>query len=116
MDTCPVGVATQNPELRKKFAGDPDHVVNFMTFIAQDVREIMAELGFRTIEEMVGRTDVLEAKQAVDIGKLKVLICPRLLYQPDMPDKVGRFCQEQQDHGLEDSIDMQQLLRFVSQL
>ena len=60
LDTCPVGVATQNPELRKNYIGDPDHVVNFMRFVAQDVREIMAELGFRTIEEMVGRTDCLE--------------------------------------------------------
>ena len=76
LDTCPVGVATQNPELRKKFAGDPAHVVNFMTFIAQDVREIMAQLGFRTIEEMVGRTDVLEAKQVVAHWKAKALICP----------------------------------------
>jgi glutamate synthase (ferredoxin) len=71
LDTCPVGVATQNPELRKKFAGDPDHVVNFMNFIAQDVRELMAELGFRKIEEMIGRTDVLETKQAIAHWKAK---------------------------------------------
>jgi glutamate synthase (ferredoxin) len=110
LDTCPVGVATQNPELRKKFAGDPQHVVNFMTFIAQDVREIMAQLGFRTIEEMVGRTDVLEAKKAVEHWKAKGIDLSALLYQPDMPDNVGRFCQEKQDHGLEDSIDMKELL------
>lgn len=110
LDTCPVGVATQNPELRKKFAGDPQHVVNFMTFIAQDVREIMAQLGFRTIEEMVGRTDVLEAKQAVAHWKAKGIDLSALLYQPEMPDNVGRFCQEKQDHGLEASIDMKELL------
>jgi glutamate synthase (NADPH/NADH) large chain len=74
MDTCPVGVATQNPELRKNFAGDPQHVVNFMTFVAQDLREIMAELGFRTIEEMVGRTDCLDAVQASITGRRKALI------------------------------------------
>ncbi len=62
LDTCPVGIATQNPELRDKFTGEPDYVVNFMNFIAEEVREIMAELGFRTIEEMVGRTDVLTSK------------------------------------------------------
>ena len=63
LDTCPVGVATQNPELRKKFMGEPDHVVNYMRFVAQEVREIMAELGFRTVEEMVGRTDVLQVSE-----------------------------------------------------
>jgi glutamate synthase (ferredoxin) len=110
LDTCPVGVATQNPELRKKFAGDPQHVVNFMTFIAQDVREIMAQLGFRTIEEMVGRTDVLEARKAVEHWKAKGIDLSALLYQPEMPDSVGRFCQEPQDHGLENSIDMKELL------
>ena len=66
LDTCPVGVATQNPELREKFAGDPAHVVNFMRFIAQEMREHMAELGFRTINEMVGRSDRLEMRRAVE--------------------------------------------------
>ena len=65
LDTCPVGVATQNPELRKKFMGSPDHVVSFLRFVAQDMREIMAGLGFRTIDEMVGRTDRLEPKKAI---------------------------------------------------
>ena len=74
LDTCPVGVATQNPELRDKFAGDPDHVVNFMRFVAEEVREIMAELGFRTVEEMVGRTDVLTSQRtcAKNIGKRSI--------------------------------------------
>ena len=73
LNTCPVGVATQNPELRKNFTGDPAHAVNFMRFIAQEVREIMAQLGFRTLEEMVGRTDVLESTRAVDHWKTKGL-------------------------------------------
>lgn len=110
LDTCPVGVATQNPELRKKFAGDPQHVVNFMTFIAQDVREMMAELGFRTIEEMVGRTDVLESKQAVEHWKAKGVDLSPLLHQPEMGEDVGRFCQMAQDHGLDRSLDVTKLL------
>ncbi|MBP1965130.1 glutamate synthase large subunit [Paenibacillus aceris] len=110
LDTCPVGVATQNPELRKKFAGDPQHVVNFMTFIAQDVRELMAELGFRTIEEMVGRTDVLESKQAVAHWKAKGVDLSPLLHQPDVGEDVGRFCQMAQDHGLDRSLDVSKLL------
>jgi glutamate synthase (ferredoxin) len=114
LDTCPVGVATQNPELRKKFAGDPDHVVNFMNFIAQDVRELMAELGFRKIEEMIGRTDVLETKQAIAHWKAKGIDLAPLLYQPNVGDEVGRYCQMKQDHGLERSMDMTQLLDIAA--
>jgi glutamate synthase (ferredoxin) len=71
LDTCPVGVATQNPELRKNFTGDPAHVVNFMRFIAQEMREHMAELGFRNVNEMVGRSDMLEVRKAVEHWKAK---------------------------------------------
>ncbi|MEO3945550.1 glutamate synthase large subunit [Gorillibacterium sp. CAU 1737] len=110
LDTCPVGVATQNPELRKRFAGDPDHVVNLMVFIAQEVREIMAELGFRTIAEMVGRTDALEPKKAVTHWKAKGVDLSALLYQPDVPESVGRSCTETQDHGLDRSLDVTKLL------
>ncbi len=110
MDTCPVGVATQNPELRKKYAGDPAHVVNFMRFIAQEVRELMAALGFRTINEMIGRTDKLEARTAVEHWKAKGLDLSALLYQPDVPESVGKFCSTKQDHGLKRSLDMQELL------
>ena len=77
LDTCPVGVATQNPELRKKFMGDPSHVVNFMRFIAQDMREIMAQLGVRTVNELIGRTDLLEPKRRLTTGKRKELIFRR---------------------------------------
>src|SRR4029077_11733966 len=79
LDTCPVGIATQNPELRKLFTGDPAHVVNFMRFIAQDLREIMAQLGFRTINEMVGRVDKLEVHKAVDHWKAKGLDLSKIL-------------------------------------
>ncbi|HZG74971.1 MAG TPA: glutamate synthase large subunit [Paenibacillus sp.] len=110
LDTCPVGVATQNPELRAKFAGDPQHVVNLMKFIAEDTRELMASLGFRTIEEMVGRTDVLETKAAISHWKARGVDLSSLLHRPDVPDDVGRFCSVQQDHGLERSVDVAQLL------
>ncbi|MBI5389215.1 glutamate synthase large subunit [Candidatus Woesearchaeota archaeon] len=105
LDTCPVGIATQNPELRKKFGGDPQHVVNFMTFIAQEVREYMARLGFRTINEMVGRTDKLKMVQGEEHWKAKGIDLSPLLYRPDVPESVGRFCQEKQNHGLEHAMD-----------
>jgi glutamate synthase (ferredoxin) len=109
-NTCPVGVATQNPELRKNFTGDPQHTVNFMTFIAQELREIMAQLGFRTISDMVGRTDVLEPKQAVDHWKAKGIDLSKILYQPEVGPEVGRYCQMPQDHGLDKSLDITTLL------
>ncbi len=110
LNTCPVGVATQDPLLRKNFTGDPAHTVNFMTFIAQEVRELMAKLGFRTIDEMVGRTDVLEPKQAVEHWKAKGLDFSKILYQPEVGDDVGRYCQIPQDHGLDKSLDITTLL------
>ncbi|HEY4367953.1 MAG TPA: glutamate synthase large subunit [Steroidobacteraceae bacterium] len=110
LNTCPVGVATQDPRLREKFAGKPEHVVNFMRFIAMEMRELMAQLGFRTIEEMVGRVDRLEPRKAVAHWKAKGLDFSNLLYQPDAGNEVGRFCQIKQDHGLEKSMDLTQLL------
>ncbi len=112
LNTCPVGVATQDPRLRKKFAGDPNHVVNFMRFIAEEVREIMAQLGFRTIEEMIGRNDRLETAKAIDHFKTKGLDFSNIFYQPDVGDHVGRYCQMQQDHGLEKSLDRKVLLQL----
>ena len=91
LDTCPVGVATQNPELRKKFMGDPSHVVNYLRFVAEELREIMAELGFRTIQEMVGRVDMLETKDLVDHYKAKGIDLAPLLYQPDVPQDAARY-------------------------
>jgi glutamate synthase (ferredoxin) len=110
LNTCPVGVATQNPQLREKFTGDPEHTVNFMKFIAQEARELMAQLGFRSLSEMVGRTDVLEAKQAIAHWKAKGLDLSKILYQPDVGPEIGRYCQISQDHGLERSLDMTVLL------
>ncbi|MEO1122833.1 MAG: glutamate synthase large subunit [Cyanobacteria bacterium J06639_16] len=110
MNTCPVGVATQNPDLRKHFMGDPDYVVNFMTFIAQEMREWMAQLGFRSVNEMVGRTDVLEPKTAIDHWKAKGVDLSAILYQPKVGPEVGRYCQIPQNHGLDKSLDITTLL------
>jgi glutamate synthase (ferredoxin) len=114
LDTCPVGVATQNPELRKKFMGSPDHVVNFLRFVAQDMREIMAQLGFRTVEEMIGRTDRLQPKAAIDHWKGKGIDLEPILYQPDVARDVGRYCTEIQDHGLAGSLDQTTLMKLCS--
>jgi len=114
LDTCPVGVATQNPELRKKFAGDPAHVVNFMRFIAQEMREHMAELGFRTINEMVGRSEKIEMRDAVEHWKAKGLDYSAILYQPRVGSGVGRYCQIPQNHGLENALDNQVLLDLAT--
>ena len=112
LDTCPVGVATQNPELRKKFTGDPDHLVNFMHFVAQEMREWMAKLGFRTVDEMIGRTDKLEPRQAIKHWKARGIDLSTILYQPNVPAHVGRYCQVPQDHGLDKALDKQVLLEL----
>ncbi len=110
LDTCPVGVATQNPELRKKFQGRPEYVVNLMRFIARDLRELMAQLGFRTIDEMIGRTDKLAPKKEIRHWKAKYLDFSNILYQPEVGPEVGRFHQIAQNHQLDRALDQQTLL------
>ncbi|HVP69109.1 MAG TPA: glutamate synthase large subunit [Anaeromyxobacteraceae bacterium] len=110
LNTCPVGVATQDPKLRAKFTGDPAHVVNFMRFVAQELREYMAELGFRTVDEMVGHSDRLEMRRAVEHWKARNLDFSRILFQPTVPRQWGRTCQVPQDHGIEESLDVVKLL------
>jgi glutamate synthase (ferredoxin) len=110
LNTCPVGVATQDPRLRARFAGSPDHAVNFMKFVAQELREIMAKLGFRTINEMIGRTDKLIPWKAIEHWKAKGLDLTPVLHQPKMGAEVGRYHQQDQDHGLEKSLDVTKLL------
>ncbi len=112
LNTCPVGVATQDPELRKKFTGDPAHVVNFMYFIAEEARELMARLGFRTFNEMIGRTDKLEPRRAILHWKAKGLDLTPILHQPEVPPGVGRYCQILQDHGLGQALDNTTLLKL----
>jgi glutamate synthase (ferredoxin) len=114
LDTCPVGIATQNPVLREKFTGDPAHAVNFMRFVAQEMREYMARLGFRTVNEMVGRVDRLEMRRAVSHCKAKGLDYSAILYQPDVDSDVGRYCQIPQNHGLENALDNQVLLDLAA--
>jgi glutamate synthase (ferredoxin) len=110
LNTCPVGVATQDPALRKKFTGDPAHVVNFMRFIAQEVREYMARLGFRRLDEMVGRSDRIEMRRAVDHWKAKGLDYAEILYRPPVPEGTPLHCTQAQDHGLERTLDKEKLL------
>jgi glutamate synthase (ferredoxin) len=110
LNTCPVGVATQDPKLRKRFTGEPEHVVNFMRFIAMELREIMAKLGFRKLEDMVGRTDKLAPWKAIEHWKAKGLDLTPILYQPEAGPEVGRFRSQDQDHGLEKSLDVTKLL------
>jgi len=110
LNTCPVGVATQDPKLRARFSGDPAHVVNFMRFIAQELREIMAKLGFRKLEDMVGRTDKLIPWKAIEHWKAKGLDLTPILHQPEVDAAVGRFRQQEQDHGLDKSLDLTKIL------
>ena len=112
LNTCPVGVATQDPKLRAKFNGSPDSVVNFMMFVAREVRELMAQLGFRTINEMIGHTECLEARYAIEHWKARSVDLSQILYQPQAPESVGRYCQIAQDHGLESTLDNRVLLEL----
>ncbi|MCM3870249.1 MAG: glutamate synthase large subunit [Pyrinomonadaceae bacterium] len=110
LNTCPVGVATQDPKLRAKFSGDPSHVVNFMNFVAQEVRELMAELGYRTINEMIGHTQCIKMRTGIEQWKTRGLDFSNILYRPNVPESVGRYCQIPQEHGLEKSLDSTTLL------
>ncbi len=112
LNTCPVGVATQDPRLRERFTGNPDHVVNFMRFIATELREIMAKLGFRTINEMVGRTDRLVPWKAIAHWKASGIDLTPILHQPEAGPEVGRYRQQDQDHGLEKSLDLTRVLEL----
>ena len=100
LNTCPVGVATQDPELRKKFAGQPEHVINYFFFVAEEVRELMAKLGIRRFDELIGRSDLLDMRRGIEHWKAKGLDFSRIFYQPQMPPEVARHHCETQDHGL----------------
>ena len=107
LNTCPVGIATQDPRLRERFTGKPEHVVNYLTYIAEEVREIMAELGFKTIDDMVGRVDMLDATDAVDHWKAKGIDLTQILHKPEVPSNVAIHWVEPQDHGLDKALDNQ---------
>jgi glutamate synthase domain-containing protein 2/glutamate synthase domain-containing protein 3 len=110
LNTCPVGVATQDPELRKRFTGQPEHVVNFFFMLAEEIRELMAKLGFRTIDEMVGRVDRLDTRAAIAHWKAKGLDLSTILHKPVVPKHVKTHHESSQDHGIEESLDMTTLL------
>jgi glutamate synthase (ferredoxin) len=112
LNTCPVGVATQDPTLRARFSGDPAHVVNFMNFIAQEVRELMAELGYRTINEMIGRTESIEMRTGIEQWKALGLDFSHILHRPNVPESVGRYRQIPQEHGVEECLDRTVLLEL----
>jgi glutamate synthase (NADPH) large chain len=105
LNTCPVGIATQDPVLRAKFTGQPEHAINFFFFIAEQLRQIMAQLGFRKLDEMVGRVDMLEMDEAVDHWKARGLDFSSILYNPPVPSRVSRHCTTDQDHGLNEALD-----------
>src|SRR5437764_1477028 len=105
LNTCPVGIATQDPELRKRFAGSPEHVVNYFFFVAQEVRELMAELGFRTFNEMIGHSELLDMRQGIEHWKAPSPEFSRLFSRPSMPAEVARHQCEQQDHRLARALD-----------
>jgi len=114
LNTCSVGIATQDPELRKHFQGQPEHVINFFFFIAEQVRQYMAEMGFRTVDEMVGRVEMLDMRPAVDHWKARGIDLSAILYVPPLPGRVARHCVHKQDHGLKQAIDYQLIERARS--
>jgi len=105
LNTCPVGVATQDPVLRRKFSGKPEYVVNYFFLVAEEARELMAELGVRRFSELIGRTDLLDMKKGIEHWKAKGLDFSRIFKMPDMPADVARYNTEKQDHGLEKALD-----------
>ena len=105
LNTCPVGVATQDPVLRARFKGKPEHVINYFFYVAEEVRELMAEIGVRTFNELIGRTDILDQDRAIAHWKAQGLDFTRLFEQPDVPPEVARYNCERQDHGLEKVLD-----------
>jgi glutamate synthase domain-containing protein 2/glutamate synthase domain-containing protein 3 len=107
LNTCPVGVATQDPALRAKFQGQPEHVINYFFFVAEQVRQLMAGMGFRRMDEMIGRVDMLDLRKAVDHWKAKGLDFSAILYNPQVPSRVARRCVQPQDHGLHQALDYQ---------
>ena len=105
LNTCPVGVATQDPVLRKRFTGQPEHVINYFFFVAEELRQIMADMGFRTVDDMVGRVDRIDMRRAVDHWKAGGVDLSRILHEVDLPEEVARHQTETQDHGLDKALD-----------
>ena len=113
LNACSVGIATQDPDLRKQFAGQPEAVINYFFMVAQQLREIMADMGFRTVNEMVGRADRLESRSAIEHWKAKGIDLAPLLYRPEESNHVATYCKEEQNHGLEEAMD-HELIRLAN--
>ena len=107
LNTCPVGVATQDPELRKRFTGQPEHVVNYFFFVAEEVRQLMAEMGIRKFDDLIGRSDLLDKRAGIEHWKAQGLDFSKIFFQPEIPASVGRLHSELQDHALEKALDQQ---------
>ena len=105
LNTCPVGVATQDPVLRKKFEGRPEHVVNYFFFVAEELRELMARLGVRQVDDLIGRADLLDTSAGIEHWKARGLDFSKIFHQPKMPVEVARYRREKQQHGLEKALD-----------
>jgi len=105
LNTCPVGVATQDPVLRKKFTGRPEHVINYFFFVAEEARALMAQLGIRRFNDLIGRSDLLDTRKGIEHWKARGLDFAKVFYQPAVPAEVPRYRQEEQDHGLEKALD-----------
>lgn len=105
LNTCPVGIATQDPQLRRKFDGQPEHLINYFFFVANEARQLMAEMGFATMDEMIGRVDMLDMQDSIDHWKAKGLDFSPIFFNPLVPGRVGRRCLISQDHGLEQALD-----------
>ncbi len=114
LNTCPVGIATQDPELRKNFKGQPEHVINFMHFVAEELRAIMAQLGFRTINEMVGQSQKLNTNKAIKHYKAQGIDLANILYKPDVPNHVAIYNTQKQNHGLDDVLDVKMIAQALA--
>jgi glutamate synthase (ferredoxin) len=109
MDTCPVGIATQNPQLREKFAGKAEHVINFFRFVAEEMREYLAAMGYRSVEEIIGRSDLLDMRRAIQHYKARGLDFSAIFYRPQVGADVATRCITDQDHGLDKALDQELL-------
>ena len=116
LNTCPVGIATQNPELRKKFTGTPEHVINYFFFVAEEVRSLMSELGFKTFNEMIGRVDKLDTNHAITHWKTKSLDFSKLFYKPEVGKNIAIFNSERQVHPIDNILDKKLIPLFENYL
>ena len=114
LNTCPVGIATQDTELRKKFSGQPEHVVNFFFFVAEEAREIMASLGIRKFNDLIGRSDLLDKQEGIEHWKINGLDFSKIFYQPEMKNDAAKYNTESQDHGLQNALDNELIKKSIS--